>query len=84
MAARSRPRAGQIKEDFDEERSLWSQILEEAKRIDVLTVSTAVLFLLSLVVLAVPATFYAFVCSSHLYPSYVSSTPQHIVSSHFE
>ncbi|PSN66113.1 hypothetical protein BS50DRAFT_677394 [Corynespora cassiicola Philippines] len=34
MAARSRPRAGQLKEEVDEERSLWNQIRAEARRID--------------------------------------------------
>lgn len=38
MAARSRPRAGQLKDELDEERSLWSQIQEDAKRIDILMV----------------------------------------------
>jgi SAGA-associated factor 29 len=34
MAARSRPRGGQLKEEFDEERSLWNQIRSDARRID--------------------------------------------------
>ena len=38
MAARSRPRAGQLKEEVDEERSLWNQIRAEARRIDQLMV----------------------------------------------
>ena len=46
MAARSRPRAGQIKEELDEERSLWGQILEDAKRIDLLLVRFILLFFL--------------------------------------
>ncbi|KAF2822146.1 hypothetical protein CC86DRAFT_330946 [Ophiobolus disseminans] len=36
MAARSRPRAGQIKDEFDEERALWNQIRADARRIDLL------------------------------------------------
>ncbi|KAF2658634.1 hypothetical protein K491DRAFT_689937 [Lophiostoma macrostomum CBS 122681] len=40
MAARSRPRAGQLKEDFDEERSIWSQIRDDAKRVDALMVQS--------------------------------------------
>jgi hypothetical protein len=38
MAARSRPRGGQLKEEFDEERSLWNQIRSDARRIDQLMV----------------------------------------------
>jgi SAGA-associated factor 29 len=38
MAARSRPRAGQIKDDYDEERTIWSQIRDDAKRVDMLMV----------------------------------------------
>ncbi|KAL5119658.1 hypothetical protein ACEQ8H_002504 [Pleosporales sp. CAS-2024a] len=34
MAARSRPRGGQHKDEFDEERSLWNQIRADARRID--------------------------------------------------
>ncbi|KAF2269823.1 hypothetical protein CC78DRAFT_564509 [Lojkania enalia] len=34
MAARSRPRGGQVKDELDEERSLWSQIRADAKRVD--------------------------------------------------
>ncbi|UPX17267.1 uncharacterized protein EKO05_0007633 [Ascochyta rabiei] len=34
MAARSRPRGGQIKDEFDEERSLWNQIKSDARQID--------------------------------------------------
>ncbi|KAF2181975.1 hypothetical protein K469DRAFT_670424 [Zopfia rhizophila CBS 207.26] len=34
MAARSRPRAGQLKEEVDEERTLWSQIRSDARRVD--------------------------------------------------
>ncbi|KAF2740258.1 hypothetical protein EJ04DRAFT_572537 [Polyplosphaeria fusca] len=34
MAARSRPRAGQLKDELDEERSIWSQIRADAKRVD--------------------------------------------------
>lgn len=33
-ASRSRPRAGQIKDEMDEERSIWSQIREYARRVD--------------------------------------------------
>lgn len=39
MAARSRPRGGQLKDEFDEERSLWNQIRADARRIDQLMVS---------------------------------------------
>lgn len=39
MAARSRPRGGQLKDEFDEERSLWNQIRSDARRIDQLMVS---------------------------------------------
>jgi hypothetical protein len=39
MAARSRPRGGQLKDEFDEERSLWNQIRADARRIDQLIVS---------------------------------------------
>lgn len=39
MAARSRPRGGQHKDEFDEERSLWNQIRADARRIDQLMVS---------------------------------------------
>jgi hypothetical protein len=38
MAARSRPRGGQLKDEFDEERSLWNQIRADARRIDQLMV----------------------------------------------
>jgi SAGA-associated factor 29 len=34
MAARSRPRGGQIKDEFDEERSLWNQIKSDGRSID--------------------------------------------------
>ncbi|KAF2757618.1 hypothetical protein EJ05DRAFT_538780 [Pseudovirgaria hyperparasitica] len=34
MAARSRPRAGQAKDDADEERSLWNQVRENARKGD--------------------------------------------------
>ncbi|KAJ4321931.1 hypothetical protein N0V94_002643 [Neodidymelliopsis sp. IMI 364377] len=34
MAARSRPRGGQIKDEFDEERSLWNQIRSDGRSID--------------------------------------------------
>ncbi|KAF2470241.1 uncharacterized protein BDR25DRAFT_288052 [Lindgomyces ingoldianus] len=40
MAARSRPRAGQLKEEIDEERTLWSQIRADAKRVDHLMVQS--------------------------------------------
>ena len=39
MAARSRPRGGQIKDEYDEERSLWNQIKSDARHIDQLMVS---------------------------------------------
>lgn len=38
MAARNRPRAGQIKNDADEEMSIWNQLRSDAKRVDVLVV----------------------------------------------
>jgi len=38
MAARNRNRPGLVKEDADEERSLWNQIRSESKRIDDLIV----------------------------------------------
>jgi hypothetical protein len=41
MAARSRPRGGQIKDEYDEERSLWNQIKSDARHIDQLMVSTS-------------------------------------------
>lgn len=34
MAARSRPRGGQIKEEFDEERSIWNSIKADGRRVD--------------------------------------------------
>ncbi|CAI6332686.1 unnamed protein product [Periconia digitata] len=34
MAARSRPRAGQLKDEIDEERSLWNQIKADGRRFD--------------------------------------------------
>ncbi|KAF2126827.1 hypothetical protein P153DRAFT_345451 [Dothidotthia symphoricarpi CBS 119687] len=34
MAARNRPRGGPLKDEFDEERSLWNQIRADARRID--------------------------------------------------
>ncbi|KAF2621798.1 hypothetical protein BU25DRAFT_415809 [Macroventuria anomochaeta] len=34
MAARSRPRGGQMKDEYDEERSLWNQIKSDARHID--------------------------------------------------
>jgi SAGA-associated factor 29 len=40
MAARSRPRAGQVKEEVDEERSIWNQLRSDAKRVDALVVRT--------------------------------------------
>src|SRR5215469_9441782 len=39
MASRNRNRPGVVKEDADEERSLWNQIRSESKRIDSLVVS---------------------------------------------
>jgi hypothetical protein len=38
MAARSRPRAGQIKDEIDEERSLWNQIKSDGRKFDQLMV----------------------------------------------
>ncbi|KAF2817720.1 uncharacterized protein BDZ99DRAFT_432044 [Mytilinidion resinicola] len=40
MAARNRPRAGQVKDEVDEERSIWSQIRSDAKRGDQLLKSS--------------------------------------------
>lgn len=34
MAARSRPRAGQLKDDFDEERNIWNSIRRDAQKVD--------------------------------------------------
>ena len=48
MAARSRPRAGQIKDEMDVERSIWSQIREYARRVDSLVVSLINLFFIYL------------------------------------
>ncbi|XPS78688.1 hypothetical protein M3J09_010694 [Ascochyta lentis] len=42
MAARSRPRGGQIKDEFDEERSLWNQIKSDARQIDQLMAQSEV------------------------------------------
>jgi hypothetical protein len=39
MAARNRPRAGQLKDEIDEERSLWNQIRADGRRFDQLMVS---------------------------------------------
>jgi hypothetical protein len=47
MAVRSRPRGGQIKDEFDEERSLWNQIRADARRIDQLIVSTSLILNIS-------------------------------------
>jgi hypothetical protein len=44
MAARSRPRGGQLKDEFDEERSLWNQIRADARRIDQLMVRIFLLY----------------------------------------
>lgn len=38
MAARNRPRAGQLKDEIDEERSLWNQIKADGRRFDQLMV----------------------------------------------
>ena len=38
MAARSRPRNGQPREDANEERNIWNQVRNDAKRVDTLTV----------------------------------------------
>jgi hypothetical protein len=41
MAARSRPRGGQLKEEFvDEERAIWNSIRNDARRVDQLMVGT--------------------------------------------
>jgi hypothetical protein len=42
MASRSRPR--QLKEELDEERSLWSQIRDDGKKLDILMVSLTINF----------------------------------------
>ncbi|KAH9867095.1 hypothetical protein IAQ61_007687 [Plenodomus lingam] len=34
MAARNRPRGGQLKEEFDEERSIWNSIKADGRRVD--------------------------------------------------
>jgi hypothetical protein len=47
MAVRSRPRGGQIKDEFDEERSLWNQIRADARRIDQLIVSISLILNIS-------------------------------------
>jgi len=39
MAARNRPRAGALKDDIDEERSLWNAIRADGRRLDQLMVS---------------------------------------------
>jgi hypothetical protein len=44
MAARNRNRPGLVKEDADEERSLWNQIRSESKRIDDLVVRIIFIF----------------------------------------
>ncbi|KAF2643948.1 hypothetical protein P280DRAFT_420498, partial [Massarina eburnea CBS 473.64] len=36
MAARNRPRAGQLKDEIDEERSLWNQIRADGRKFDLL------------------------------------------------
>lgn len=38
MAARSRPRGGQMKDEYDEERSIWNGIKSEGRNIDQLMV----------------------------------------------
>jgi len=38
MSIRSRPRAGQLKDEVDEERTLWASIQADAKKIDSLVV----------------------------------------------
>lgn len=42
MAARSRPRGGQMKDEYDEERSIWNGIKSEGRNIDQLMVSTTI------------------------------------------
>ncbi|CBX98691.1 predicted protein [Plenodomus lingam JN3] len=39
MAARNRPRGGQLKEEFDEERSIWNSIKADGRRVDQLMTS---------------------------------------------
>jgi hypothetical protein len=56
MAARSRPRGGQHKDEFDEERLLWNQIRADARRIDQLIVS--ILLIVQLLVLACSLIFF--------------------------
>ncbi|KAJ4305649.1 hypothetical protein N0V90_001180 [Kalmusia sp. IMI 367209] len=43
MAARSRPRAGQLKDEIDEERHLWNQIRADGRRFDQLMAQSDVL-----------------------------------------
>lgn len=44
MAARSRPRGGQLKEEFDEERSIWNSIKADGRRVDQLMVRHIAVF----------------------------------------
>lgn len=39
MTSRSRPRGAQLKDDADEERSIWNQLRADAKKVDALVVS---------------------------------------------
>lgn len=48
MSARNRPRAGQLKEEVDEERTLWTQIQADARKIDSLVVSLIFLFVFAM------------------------------------
>lgn len=40
MTSRSRPRGAQLKDDADEERSIWNQLRADAKKVDQLVVSS--------------------------------------------
>jgi hypothetical protein len=42
MASRNRNRQAPVKDDADEERSIWNQLVVDAKRIDALIVSAAI------------------------------------------
>lgn len=72
MAVRSRPRGGQIKDEFDEERSLWNQIRADARRIDQLIVSISLILnisvLASIVVLVSEQTTMVFSSKREILP----------------
>jgi hypothetical protein len=68
MAARSRPRGGQLKDEFDEERSLWNQIKSDARNIDQLMVSQ-----ISFTPLAHGVSPILFIMSDEVYDNHYSS-----------